>query len=184
MNIAINGFGRIGRNTLRNIFLRRLQHEIKVVAINDITDTATLAHLLKYDSVHGPFPFVVRHDEDHLYIEEQTINIYKEKDPSLLPWAALDIDIAIESTGLFTSRDKATLHLDAGAKQTIISAPSPDKDVPTVVLGINDSSFDWRTPLFSNASCTTNNVAPLVKILDENWGINDGYITTVHSMTG
>lgn len=184
MNVAINGFGRIGRNTLRNIFRRGLQTEINVVAINDLADTATLAHLLKYDSVHGPFPFAVSHDAEHLFIEGEPIQVLKEKDPSRLPWAALHIDVVIESTGIFTHQEKASLHLKAGAKQTIISAPSPDKDIPTVVLGINDATFDWRTPLFSNASCTTNNVAPLVKILDENWGINDGYITTVHSMTG
>lgn len=184
MKVAINGFGRIGRNTLRNIFRRGLQSKINVIAINDLADTATLAHLLKYDSVHGPFPFTVNHDAEHLFIEGQSIRILKENDPSLLPWTTLDIDVVIESTGLFTRQDKASLHLSAGAKQTIISAPSPDKDIPTVVLGVNDSTFDWQTPLFSNASCTTNNVAPLVKILDENWGINDGYITTVHSMTG
>ena len=184
MKVAINGFGRIGRNTLRNIFRRGLQSKINVIAINDLADTATLAHLLKYDSVHGPFPFTVNHDAEHLFIEGQSIRILKENDPSLLPWTALDIDVVIESTGVFTRQDKASLHLNAGAKQIIISAPSPDKDIPTVVLGVNDSTFDWQTPLFSNASCTTNNVAPLVKILDENWGINDGYITTVHSMTG
>jgi len=184
MNVAINGFGRIGRNTLRNIYRRGLQKDINIIAINDLTDTATLAHLLKYDSVHGPFPFSVRYDAEHLFIEEQSIKVLKEKDPLQLPWVAMNVDVVIESTGVFTSREKASLHLKAGAKQTIISAPSPDKEVPTVVLGINDQTFDWQTPLFSNASCTTNNVAPLVKILDENWEINDGYITTVHSMTG
>lgn len=184
MNIAINGFGRIGRNTLRNIYRRGLQKKINLIAINDLTDTTTLAHLLKYDSVHGPFPFDVQHDAEHLFVEGQSIQVLKEKDPLQLPWATMGIDIVIESTGIFTSREKASLHLKAGAKQVIISAPSPDKEVPTVVLGINDATFDWKTPLFSNASCTTNNVAPLVKILDENWGINDGYITTVHSMTG
>ncbi|WP_207795762.1 type I glyceraldehyde-3-phosphate dehydrogenase [Sphingobacterium haloxyli] len=184
MNVAINGFGRIGRNTLRNIYRRGLQKEIRIVAINDLADTTTLAHLLKYDSVHGPFPFMVHNDAEHLFIEGQSINVLNEKSPLLLPWETLNVDVVIESTGIFTSREKAALHLKAGAKQTIISAPSPDKEVPTVVLGINDKVFDWQTSLFSNASCTTNNVAPLVKILDENWGINDGYITTVHSMTG
>lgn len=184
MNVAINGFGRIGRNTLRNIYRRDLQKEIEIVAINDLTDTATLAHLLKYDSVHGPFPFPIHRDAEHLFIEGQSIKVLKERDPLRLPWDALNVDVVIESTGVFTNREKASLHLKAGAKQTIISAPSPDKEVPTVVLGINDQTFDWQVSLFSNASCTTNNVAPLVKILDENWGINDGYITTVHSMTG
>lgn len=183
MRIAINGFGRIGRHTLRNIIARGLE-EIEIVAINDLTDAETLAHLLKYDSVHGPFPGDVKHGDDEILVDGKTIKIFKEKDPSSLPWEALNIDLIIESTGHFTSRDKAALHLAAGAKQVIISAPSADKDVPTVVLGINDKNFEWDSPIFSNASCTTNNVAPLVKILDENWKIQDGYITTVHSMTG
>lgn len=184
MKIAINGFGRIGRNTLRNIYRRNLAEDIAVLAINDLTDTKTLAHLLKYDSVHGPFDQEVSHDEHHIYIAGKPILILRESDPAALPWKELDIDVVVESTGFFTSRDKASLHLQAGAKQTIISAPSSDKEVPTVVLGINDKDFDWTAPVFSNASCTTNNVAPMVKILDENWGIKDGYITTVHSMTG
>ncbi|MFD1769846.1 type I glyceraldehyde-3-phosphate dehydrogenase [Sphingobacterium suaedae] len=184
MRIAINGFGRIGRNILRNVYRRSLSEQLEVVAINDLTDTETLAHLLKYDSVHGPYSEHVRYDGTYIYVNDRPIRIYNEKDPGALPWRDQSIDVVVESTGLFTRKDKASLHLQAGAKQTIISAPSPDKDVPTVVLGINDETFDWSTPLFSNASCTTNNVAPLVKILDENWGINDGYITTVHSMTG
>lgn len=183
MRIAINGFGRIGRHTLRNLFNRRLR-DIDVIAINDLTDTTTLAHLFKYDSVHGPFQGEVGCDEQHIIINGNKILVLKEKDPEKLPWQELDIDVVIESTGRFTAKDKAELHLAAGAKQVVVSAPSPDKDIPTVVLGINDKEFDWSAPLFSNASCTTNNVAPLVKILDENWGIKDGYITTVHSMTG
>lgn len=181
--IAINGFGRIGRHTLRNLVTRNLAG-IDVIAINDLTEPATLAHLLKYDSVHGPFPGNIAHGDNYLEINGKRITIFKEKNPADLPWATLDIDIIIESTGHFTARNKADLHVQAGAKQVIISAPSPDKDVPTVVLGINDLDFDWDTTIFSNASCTTNNVAPLVKILDENWHIQDGYITTVHSMTG
>lgn len=183
MRIAINGFGRIGRHTLRNLFNRGLR-DIDVIAINDLTDTTTLAHLFKYDSVHGPFQGEVGCDEQHIIINGNKILVLKEKDPEKLPWQELDIDVVIESTGRFTAKDKAELHLAAGAKQVVVSAPSPDKDVPTVVLGINDKEFDWSAPLFSNASCTTNNVAPLVKILDENWEIKDGYITTVHSMTG
>lgn len=183
MKIAINGFGRIGRHTLRNLFARNVEN-VDVVAINDLTDPVTLAHLLKYDSVHGPFPGTVEASEDAIIVNGQLIHIYKEKDPSQLPWHALDIDVVIESTGYFTKYIDASKHLAAGAKQVIISAPSPDKEVPTVVLGINDADFDWSSKVFSNASCTTNNVAPLVKILDENWGIKDGYITTVHSMTG
>ncbi|WP_039054597.1 type I glyceraldehyde-3-phosphate dehydrogenase [Sphingobacterium sp. T2] len=183
MRIAINGFGRIGRHTLRNLFNRGLR-DIDVIAINDLTDTTTLAHLFKYDSVHGPFQGEVGCDEQHIIINGNKILVLKEKDPEKLPWQELDIDVVIESTGRFTAKDKAELHLAAGANQVVVSAPSPDKDIPTVVLGINDKEFDWSAPLFSNASCTTNNVAPLVKILDENWGIKDGYITTVHSMTG
>ncbi|NGF58023.1 type I glyceraldehyde-3-phosphate dehydrogenase [Parapedobacter sp. SGR-10] len=183
MRIAINGFGRIGRHTLRNLISRDIK-SIDIVAINDLVCAATLAHLLKYDSVHGPFPGEINSDDDHLYINGHAVRVFNHKSPTELPWAQLAIDVVVESTGLFTTRDKAQLHLDAGAKQVIISAPSPDKDIPTVVLGVNDTGFDWGSPLFSNASCTTNNVAPLVQILDENWHILDGYITTVHSMTG
>lgn len=182
--IAINGFGRIGRNTLRNILLRGSFAQLQVVAINDVTDTKTLAHLFKYDSVHGTFPGVVSYDENHIIVDGHPILITNQRDPALLPWASLTIDVVIESTGHFTSREKATLHIKAGAKKVIISAPATDRDIPTVVLGINDDEVDLAEPILSNASCTTNNVAPLVKILDDNWGIIDGYITTVHSMTG
>src|SRR5690606_12239460 len=148
------------------------------------TSTSTLAHLFKYDSVHGPYEGQVTFDENHLYIDAHKILVTQEKSPIDLPWQELQVDVVIESTGHFTTKEKASQHISAGAKQVIISAPSPDREIPTVVLGINDSDFDWTAPIFSNASCTTNNVAPLVKILDENWGIKDGYITTVHSMTG
>jgi glyceraldehyde 3-phosphate dehydrogenase len=181
MRVAVNGFGRIGRIFLRNILNRK---GISIAAINDLTDTKTLAHLFKYDSVHGGFNGGVDFDDDHLYINDQAIRVLAERDPSALPWAALDIDLVIESTGKFTSAQGAAMHLAAGAKQVIISAPSTDKSVPTVVLGVNDNLIDLRSPVLSNASCTTNNVAAMVKILDENWGIIDGYITTVHSMTG
>lgn len=186
MRIAINGFGRIGRHTLRNLLKRQKKGgiAISVVAINDLADAATLAHLFKYDSVHGSVDWPVSSTENSLRIDGEDIQILNEKDPSHLDWSALDIDVVIESTGHFVTRQLAQRHIEAGAKQVIISAPSPDKDVPTVVLGVNDHDFDWLSPIFSNASCTTNNVAPLVKILDENWGIQDGYITTVHSMTG
>lgn len=183
MRIAINGFGRIGRHTLRNILNRDIDN-IEVVAINDLADAATLAHLFKYDSVHGPLNREVKHDQNHLFIDGKSIEILNKRDPQELPWKDLDIDVVVESTGLFVKAELAKKHIQAGAKQVIISAPSPDKEIPTVVLGINDSDFDWNTQIFSNASCTTNNVAPLIKILDENWQIVDGYITTVHSMTG
>lgn len=184
LNIAINGFGRIGRNTLRNISLRKASDQLRVVAINDLTDTETLAHLFKYDSVHGPFSGDVSHDDNHIIVDGQAILVLNERDPALLPWKSLNIDVIIESTGHFTGREKASRHLDAGAKQVIISAPPTDRDIPTVVLGINDQEIDLSAPILSNASCTTNNVAPLVKILDDHWTIKDGYITTVHSMTG
>ncbi|TSJ38530.1 type I glyceraldehyde-3-phosphate dehydrogenase [Mucilaginibacter corticis] len=181
MRIAINGFGRIGRIFLRNILAKP---DIEVVAINDLTDTRTLAHLFKYDSVHHGFTGTATFDEEHLFINDKKIKILAQRDPEQLPWKALDIDLVIESTGKFTSREGAEKHLKAGAKQVIISAPSTDKNVPTVVLGVNDGKVDLRSAVLSNASCTTNNVAAMVKILDENWGIIDGYITTVHSMTG
>jgi glyceraldehyde 3-phosphate dehydrogenase len=181
MRIAINGFGRIGRIFLRNILNRP---GIVVVAVNDLTDTQTLAHLFKYDSVHRGFRGTVDFDNENLYINGKTIKVLSEREPSALPWAALDIDLVIESTGKFTSKQGASGHLDAGAKQVIISAPGTDKSIPTVVLGVNDGLVDLRSPILSNASCTTNNVAAMVKILDDNWGIVDGYITTVHSMTG
>jgi glyceraldehyde 3-phosphate dehydrogenase len=181
MRIAINGFGRIGRIFLRTILSK---NDIKVVAINDLTDTHTLAHLFKYDSVHRGFKGTVGFDEDNLIINGRQIKVFSQKDPSGLPWNALNIDLVIESTGKFASRSGAQQHLAAGAKQVIISAPASDKDVPTVVLGVNDDSVDFTSPVISNASCTTNNVAAMVKVLDDNWGIVDGYITTVHSMTG
>lgn len=184
LNVAINGFGRIGRNTLRNILLRQPEG-ITVTAINELTDVPTLAHLFKYDSVHGPYPGRVVAEGDRLVIDgHPPIRILCEQSPSSLPWASMDIDVVIESTGKFTTKRLAQQHLDAGAKQVVISAPSADKEIPTVVLGVNDDDIDLRAPILSNASCTTNNLAPLVKVLDDHWGIIDGYITTVHSMTG
>lgn len=181
MKIAINGFGRIGRITLRSLLAKA---GLEVIAINDLTDTKTLAHLFKYDSVHGLFPGTVEFTDNQLIINGKAIKVLAEKEPENLAWKDLGIDLVIESTGKFTSREKATLHLKAGAKQVLISAPSPDRDVPTVVLGVNDHLIDLTSSILSNASCTTNNVAPMVKVLDDNWGIVDGYITTVHSMTG
>jgi glyceraldehyde 3-phosphate dehydrogenase len=181
MKIAINGFGRIGRIFLRSILNRP---GIEVIAINDLTDTQTLAHLFKYDSVHRGFKGKVSCDADNIYIDGEAIKVLAESNPLALPWQNLDIDLVIESTGKFTSREGAQMHLTAGARQVIISAPPTDKSVPTVVLAVNDSEVDLSSPILSNASCTTNNVAAMVKILDENWGIIDGYITTVHSMTG
>jgi len=180
MNIAINGFGRIGR-----IFLRTaIEKDINIVAINDLADPATLAHLFKYDTVHRGFKGKVSAEKDGLVINGKKILVYAEPNPKNLPWKELKVDLVLESTGKFASRAGAELHLQAGAKQVLLSAPCGDKDVQMVVLGVNDEQVDLKAQVLSNASCTTNNVAPMVKILDDNWGILDGYITTVHSMTG
>lgn len=181
MKVAINGFGRIGRNFLRSALQCA---EFEVVAINDLADVHTLAHLFRYDSVHGPFAGEMAEENGALIINGRSIRIFSEKAIADLPWKALDVDLVIESTGKFTHSDQARQHIQAGAKQVILSAPPADRDIPTVVLGVNDDTVDLHAPLLSNASCTTNNVAAMVKILDENWGIEDGYITTVHSMTG
>ncbi|MBB2151600.1 type I glyceraldehyde-3-phosphate dehydrogenase [Pedobacter gandavensis] len=180
MKIAINGFGRIGR-----IFLRSaIEKNIDVVAINDLGDPATLAHLFKYDTVHRGFKGTVSFESDALIVNGKKIQVYAKSNPAELPWAELGIDLVLESTGKFTSRAGASQHLKAGAKQVLISAPAADKDIPMVVLGVNEGQIDLKSEILSNASCTTNNVAPMVKILDDNWGVLEGYITTIHSMTG
>ncbi len=181
MRIAINGFGRIGRMVLRTLLTKQ---NISVVAINDVGDTATLAHLFKYDSIHGNFKGGISFDSHSLIVNQKIIEVFSESKPENLPWKSLKIDLVIEATGKFLDNINAQKHIIAGAKQVLLSAPSPDKNIPTVVLGINNQNFNWQLPIISNASCTTNNVAPLVKILDDNWKIKDGYITTVHSMTG
>lgn len=178
--IAINGFGRIGRVSLRIM----LNKGLNIVAINDLTDTATLAHLLKYDSIHRTFNGSIEHTPNSLIVNGKEILCFQEKDPSNLPWEKLGIDVVIESTGKFTNTEKANAHIAAGAKKVIISAPASDKETPTVVLGVNDYILEKESKIISNASCTTNNVAPMVKVLDELGGIEDGYITTVHSYTG
>lgn len=181
MKVAINGFGRIGRITMRAL----LQKEgVEVIAINDLTSTETLAHLFKYDSVHRSFRGQVSPEDGFLHVNNNAIHVFAEKDPSKLPWKDLGIDVVIEASGKFTRAQGAGLHLEAGAEQVIISAPSTDKEVPTVVLGVNDHLIDLSSRILSNASCTTNNVAAMVKVLDDNWGVVNGYITTVHSMTG
>jgi glyceraldehyde 3-phosphate dehydrogenase len=181
MKVAINGFGRIGRVTLRALLEKK---GIEVVAINDLSDTSTLAHLFKYDSVHRSFKGTVSANSNEIIVNGKQIRIFAEKDPLKLPWQKLGIDLVIESTGKFTTAELAKAHVKAGAKQVIISAPSEDKDLPTVVLGVNEDSVDLSSIVLSNASCTTNNVATMVKVLDDNWGVLNGYITTVHSMTG
>lgn len=180
IRVAINGFGRIGRT-----FLRKLQgqSQIELVAINDLTSPATLAHLLKYDSVHGKFPAVIAAEEHALVIEGKQIPVFAEKDPALLPWSKLNVDIVIESTGHFTKAELASKHLEAGAKKVIISAPGTG-DLKTIVLGVNDELIDAAGRIISNASCTTNNAAPMVKILDTHFGVESAYITTVHAYTG
>ncbi|WP_410220025.1 type I glyceraldehyde-3-phosphate dehydrogenase [Pedobacter sp.] len=180
MNLAINGFGRIGRTFLRNA----LKHQVDVLVINDLTEPKTLSHLFKYDSVHGGFDGEVAYTSDSLIINGKKIKVIAQKDPALLPWKTLNIDVVLESTGKFADKEGAEKHLLAGAKQVLISAPAGNGDIPMVVFGVNENTIDFTSPIISNASCTTNNVAPLVKILNDNWGINDGYITTVHSMTG
>jgi len=180
MKIAINGFGRIGRMFLR----AALQRNFNVIAINDLTTPSTLAHLFKYDSVHGGYSGTVTAEDHYLMIDGKRIQILSHANPEDLPWAALDVDLVVEATGRFANKIGATKHLQAGAKQVLISAPAPDKDIPMVVMGVNDAEVNFSSLILSNASCTTNNVAPMVKVLDDNWGIEDGYITTVHSMTG
>ncbi|MFN0254771.1 type I glyceraldehyde-3-phosphate dehydrogenase [Pedobacter ureilyticus] len=180
MNIAINGFGRIGR-----MFLRvALQRNFNIIAINDLTTPTTLAHLFKYDSVHGIYLGEVKAEGEYLIVDGKQIKILANPNPETLPWNGLAIDLVVEATGKFANKVGADKHLQAGAKQVLISAPAPDKEIPMVVMGVNDGEVDFSSPILSNASCTTNNVAPMVKILDDNWGIEDGYITTVHSMTG
>jgi glyceraldehyde 3-phosphate dehydrogenase len=157
---------------------------VEIVAINDLADTATLAHLFKYDSVHGGFEGTVEAKEDVVVIDGHSVAFSKERNPEKLPWKEFKIDIVIEATGLFRTREEASKHLIAGAKKVIISAPAKDADIKTVVLGINDAILDGSENILSNASCTTNSLAPLVKVIDELCGIESGYITTIHSYTG
>lgn len=180
INIAINGFGRIGRVFFRIAFFNP---HINIVAINDITDSKTLAHLLKYDSVHRRFDADVKHDDNHIYVNDSEIKIFSEKDPEKLPWKALDIDIVIECTGLFLDKISATKHLNAGAKKIILSAPAKDDDIKTIVIGVNDELLHADDLIVSNASCTTNCAAPMLAVLKQ-WGIEEAYVTTVHSYTG
>ncbi|HTF03506.1 MAG TPA: type I glyceraldehyde-3-phosphate dehydrogenase [Bacteroidia bacterium] len=179
--VAINGFGRIGRTTLR-VLLKR--SNIEVVVINDLTDSKTLAHLFKYDSVHRKYEGTVSAESDAIVIDGKRIPVTAIKDPAQLEWSKYGVDVVIESTGKFLDRKSAELHLAAGAKKVILSAPPNSNDIPTVVLGVNDGILTDTEHIISNASCTTNCAAPMIKILDENWGVDDGYITTIHSYTG
>lgn len=177
--VAINGFGRIGRVFLRNAIS---DPNIEIVIINDLTDAGTLAHLLKYDSIHRAFPGTVSAENDHLIVNGQRIKVVSFKDPAQLPWKEYKIDQVIESTGHFLDRKSAELHLSAGAGKVMLSAPAKDDSIKSVVLGVNDSILSPADRIISNASCTTNCAAPMLKVLDQ-FGIEDAFITTVHSYT-
>ena len=182
VKIAINGFGRIGRNILRAA-LGQGMGDLDLVAINDLTDAATLGHLFKYDSVHGVYQGEVEVDGRSLVIDGERFDVLSERDPAALPWEDLGVDIVFEATGLFRKRPDAAKHLDAGARKVVITAPAPDPDV-TVVLGVNDDDYDpSKHHIISNASCTTNCVAPAVKVLVDEFGFESGLMTTVHSYT-
>ncbi len=180
INVAINGFGRIGRTFLRKVFL---DEKINIVAINDLTAPSTLAHLLKYDSIHGKFPASVEAGENYIIVNNVKIQITAEKDPLLLPWSILNVDVVLEATGKFTKEEDARKHITAGAKKVIISAPATG-DIKSVVMGVNEQILDGSELVISNASCTTNNAAPIIALLDRNFEIEDAYVTTVHAYTG
>ncbi|PXY39846.1 type I glyceraldehyde-3-phosphate dehydrogenase [Flavobacterium cheongpyeongense] len=178
--IAINGFGRIGRNLFRLL----INHpEIEVVAINDIADNKTMSHLIKYDSIHGVLPFVVSHDEKSIIVDKKQYLFFHEKEISNLDWKNHNIDFVIESTGKYKTHEELNKHIEAGAKRVILSAPSEVDTIKTVVLGVNEGILDGNEKIVSNASCTTNNAAPMIKIIDELCGIEQAYITTIHSYT-
>ena len=180
-NLGINGFGRIGRNVLRAMNQKQVA---RIQAINDLTDTKTLAHLLKWDSVHGRFDGEIGHDEENIIVRGHKIKVLKERDPGNLPWKTLDVEVVLESTGFFTSRDKAELHISkGGAKRVLISAPAKNPDA-TICIGINDDVYDpAKHTIVSNASCTTNCLAPLAKVLHEKFGVAHGFMSTIHSYT-
>jgi glyceraldehyde 3-phosphate dehydrogenase len=179
VRVGINGFGRIGRL----VFRAAQNKDVEIVGINDLTDAATLAHLLKYDSTHGHFPGEVAADGDTLVVNGKRVPVLSERDPAQLPWGKLGAQIAVESTGLFTKREQAALHLEAGAERVIISAPATDPDL-TVVLGVNDDEYDpSKHRIVSNASCTTNCLGPIAKVLHDNWGFEAGWMTTIHAYT-
>ncbi|RIE09897.1 type I glyceraldehyde-3-phosphate dehydrogenase [Candidatus Cryosericum hinesii] len=179
--IAINGLGRVGRQVLKHLITR--YPELEIVAANDIADEQTLAHLLKYDSNYGTWDIDIEGKEGAIVIGGREVKIFREKDPAALPWGKLGIDIVIESTGMFTDADKARGHITAGAKKVLITAPAKGEDI-TIVLGVNEDLLDVsKHSIISNASCTTNSLAPVVKVLNDNWGVEKGYMTTVHSYT-
>jgi glyceraldehyde 3-phosphate dehydrogenase len=181
VRVGINGFGRIGRNVFRAA--QAAGADIDWVAVNDLTDNETLAHLLRYDSILGPYPGTVELSDEGLVVDGQEIKVYEERDPAALPWGELGVDVVLESTGLFTKRDAAAKHLEAGAKKVVISAPATDEDI-TVVLGVNFDRYDPNShDVISNASCTTNCLAPFAKVVNDAIGIEHGLMTTIHAYT-
>ncbi len=179
VKVGINGFGRIGRSVLR---IAKKNPDIEIVGINDLADAKINAYLLKYDTVHGVYPGTVELKDDTLVVDGKAIKVTAEKDPANLPWKALGADIVIESTGVFTAKEKAVAHITAGAKKVIISAPAKNEDI-TVVLGVNDDKLTKEHVVISNASCTTNCLAPVVKVIMDKWGVKRGLMTTIHSYT-
>ncbi len=182
VKVGINGFGRIGRNVFK-VLVDKYGNDMEVVAINDLTDPKTLAHLLKYDTLYGKFNGTVKATENSIIVNDKEIRIFAERDPKNIPWGLQGADIVIESTGLFTDATKAKTHIEAGAKKVLISAPAKNEDI-TIVLGVNEDKYDAKTHnIISNASCTTNCLAPFAKVLDEKFGIVHGLMTTIHSYT-
>lgn len=180
IKLAINGFGRIGRNAFKIAFERR---DVKIVAINDLTDTKTLAHLLKHDSSYGTYDRDVKFDEENIIVDGEKIRVYAEKEPKNLPWKDHRVDVVIESTGFFTDPAKAAAHLEAGAQKVVISAPAKGEGAKTIVIGVNEDTVTEDDKIISNASCTTNCIAPVMKVLEDTFGIEKALMTTVHSYT-
>lgn len=180
VKLAINGFGRIGRNAFKIAFERE---DTEIVAINDLTDAKTLAHLLKYDSNYGIYGATVDYDDENIIVDGKKIRVLAEKEPANLPWADMGVDVVIESTGFFTDPAKARAHIDAGAKKVVISAPAKGEGAKTIVLGVNEDEITADDEIISNASCTTNCIAPVMKVLEDNLGIEKAMMTTVHSYT-
>ena len=182
IRVAINGYGRIGRNVLRALYERNLQSQIQVVAINDLGDVNINAHLTQYDTTHGRFNHAVTVQGDDMRVDQDLIRVFTERNPLALPWGELDIDVVYECTGLFTERDKAAMHIQAGAKKVIVSAPGKNMDA-TVVYGVNDAVLSAEHQIISNASCTTNCLAPVAKALNDAFGIESGLMNTIHAYT-
>jgi glyceraldehyde 3-phosphate dehydrogenase len=180
IKVAINGFGRIGRLVFKAV---QQDKDVEVLAINDVTDVKTLVHLLKYDSVHGRYPFPVKEDGEYLVADKRRVKILSEKDPTKLPWKEMGVDYVIESTGVFRDKAKLSMHLQAGAKKVILTAPAKDQLDNTVVMGVNDNDLRVEDKIVSNASCTTNCLAPVAKVLHDTFGIKRGWMTTIHAYT-